>query len=192
MGCSIPPWIGGEKTIYNCIKGDSQRLNSIVELSRCPSDEPTGIEVCIPIKQDMMWRLHREAADYLKYWAELPTIVNMDNGSNERMMKFRNTPATLQGEGWNIRPRCDGTAIAVAFMGGVSYRMSDGIPLMLGYAFAPGNLPNRNWMKIGYSFDIMTNPLNIYGKGTHELMLNYCLFPPPPVVPKHGNPFILQ
>jgi hypothetical protein len=23
---------------------------------------------------------------------------------------------------------------------GVSYRMSDGIPLMLGYAFAPGNL----------------------------------------------------
>lgn len=75
---------------------------------------------------------------------------------------------------------------------GVSYRMSDGIPLMLGYAFAPGNLPNKNWMKIGYSFDIMTNPLNTYGKGTHELMLNYCIFPPPPVVPKHGNPFILQ
>lgn len=76
--------------------------------------------------------------------------------------------------------------------GGASYRLQDGIPLMLGYAFAPGNLPNKNWLKIGYSFDIMTNPLNTYGRGTHELMLNYCLFPPPPVVPKHGNPFILQ
>lgn len=76
--------------------------------------------------------------------------------------------------------------------GGASYRMSDGIPLMLGYAFAPGNMPSKNWLKFGYSFDIMTNPLNTYGKGTHELMLNYCMFPPPPVVARHGNPFILQ
>lgn len=76
--------------------------------------------------------------------------------------------------------------------GGLSYRMSDGIAAMLGYAFAPNNEPNKNWMKIGYSFDIMTNPLKEYGKGTHELMLNYCLFPPPPAVPRHGNPFILQ
>lgn len=76
--------------------------------------------------------------------------------------------------------------------GGVSYRMSDGIPIMLGYGFAPGNRPSDHWLKFGYSFDIMTNPLNTYGKGTHELMVNYCMFPPPPVVPRHGNPFILQ
>lgn len=76
--------------------------------------------------------------------------------------------------------------------GGVSYRLSDGIPLMLGYAFAPGNMPSKNWLKFGYSFDIMTNALNPYGKGTHELMINYCMFPPPPVVARHGNPFILQ
>lgn len=76
--------------------------------------------------------------------------------------------------------------------GGVSYRMSDGVPIMIGYGFAPGFNPSKNWLKFGYSFDIMTNPLNTYGKGTHELMLNYCMFPPPPVVPRHGNPFILQ
>lgn len=75
---------------------------------------------------------------------------------------------------------------------GVTYRMADGIPFMLGYAFAPQQNPSKNWMKIGYSFDVMTNPLKEYGKGTHELMLNYCFFPPPPVVPRHGNPFILQ
>ena len=70
--------------------------------------------------------------------------------------------------------------------------MSDGIPIMIGYGFAPGNRPSDHWLKFGYSFDIMTNPLNTYGKGTHELMVNYCMFPPPPVVPRHGNPFILQ
>ncbi len=78
------------------------------------------------------------------------------------------------------------------FWGGLSYRMSDAIAVMAGFAFAPNNEPSKNWAKIGYSFDIMTNPLNAYGKGTHELMLNYCMFPPPPVVPRHGNPFILQ
>ncbi|MBI3135942.1 MAG: PorP/SprF family type IX secretion system membrane protein [Bacteroidetes bacterium] len=81
---------------------------------------------------------------------------------------------------------------AAYLWGGVSYRMSDGIPIMLGYGFAPRNEPSKNWLKFGYSFDIMTNALNPYGKGTHELMLNYCMFPPPPVVARHGNPFILQ
>jgi type IX secretion system PorP/SprF family membrane protein len=76
--------------------------------------------------------------------------------------------------------------------GGMSYRMSDAIALQLGYAFSPANKTSQNMLKFGYSFDIMTNPLNTYGKGTHELMLNFCMFPPPPAVPRHGNPFILQ
>lgn len=78
------------------------------------------------------------------------------------------------------------------FWGAVSYRYSDAIALMAGYGFSPSKNPNKDVMKIGYSFDIMTNPLNTYGKGTHELMLNYCMFPPAPIVPRHGNPFILQ
>ena len=76
--------------------------------------------------------------------------------------------------------------------GGLSYRMTDAVALQLGYAFSPKNNASENMLKFGYSFDIMTNPLNVYGKGTHELMLNYCMFPPPPAVPRHGNPFILQ
>ncbi len=75
---------------------------------------------------------------------------------------------------------------------GISYRLSDGIPILIGYGFSPKNNPALNFLKFGYSFDIMTNALNTYGKGTHELMLNYCMFPPPPVIPRHGNPFILQ
>ena len=76
--------------------------------------------------------------------------------------------------------------------GGFSYRLADAVALQLGYAFSPANKTSVNMLKFGYSFDVMTNPLNTYGKGTHELMLNFCMFPPPPAVPRHGNPFILQ
>lgn len=76
--------------------------------------------------------------------------------------------------------------------GGFTYRLSDAVALQLGYAFSPANKTSQNMLKFGYSFDIMTNPLNQYGKGTHELMVNFCMFPPPPAIPRHGNPFILQ
>ncbi|WP_072032208.1 PorP/SprF family type IX secretion system membrane protein [Crocinitomix catalasitica] len=75
---------------------------------------------------------------------------------------------------------------------GVTYRYIDAIGIMVGYAFSPSDNVNTNMFKIGYSFDIMTNALNTYGKGTHELMLNYCMFPPAPAIARHGNPFILQ
>jgi type IX secretion system PorP/SprF family membrane protein len=75
--------------------------------------------------------------------------------------------------------------------GGFSYRLKDAIAFNVGYAFSPSYKVSTNLMKIGYSFDIMTNPLNTYGKGTHELMLNFCIFPPRPVIGKHCNPFIL-
>lgn len=78
------------------------------------------------------------------------------------------------------------------FWGAVSYRMSDAIAVMVGYGFSPKANVKQDMFKFGYSFDIMTNPLNTYGKGTHELMVNYCMFPPAPIVPRSGNPFILQ
>lgn len=75
--------------------------------------------------------------------------------------------------------------------GGITYRLKDAIAFNVGYAFSPSYKVSKNMMKIGYSFDIMTNPLNTYGKGTHELMFNFCIFPPRPVIGKHSNPFIL-
>jgi len=120
---TVTSWINGEQSVYNCIKGDSTRLHSVLELSRCDSTEPSGIEVCVPVKQSSMWVFHREAADFFKYWNNLPTIVNMDSGHFDRMMAFRNTAPTLKGEGWNIRPKSDGSASGVAFMGGVAYRI---------------------------------------------------------------------
>lgn len=120
---TVTSWINNEKTVYNCIKGDSIRLNNIIELGRFESNEPTGIEICIPVKQSDIWTFHREACDFFKYWEVLPTIINMDIGHMDNMDKFRSTLPTLKGECWNIRPKSDGNAIGIAFMGGVSYRI---------------------------------------------------------------------
>lgn len=68
--------------------------------------------------------------------------------------------------------------------GGATYRLSDAVAVMAGFG--------KDNFKVGYSFDIMTNPLNEHGKGTHELMVSYCIFPPAPTITRWGLPNILQ
>lgn len=76
--------------------------------------------------------------------------------------------------------------------GGLSYRRSDAFALQMGYAFSPSNNIDKTLLKIGYSFDVVTNPMGKYGRISHELMLDFCLFPPKPSAARSGNPFILQ
>ena len=120
---TVTSWVDGEKAVYNCIKGDSTRLHSVIELSRCKTDEPSGIEVAVPVKQSSLWTFHQEAANFFKYWENLPTIINLTEGYQKIITNFRSIAPTLKGEGWNIRPRADGSAVGVAFMGGVPYRI---------------------------------------------------------------------
>lgn len=118
---TVTSWINGEKSIYQCVKGDSSKLHSAMLLSRSPSEEPTGIEIQIPVSQSSLWTVHREASNFYKHWPELPTILNMADEDKERMEKFRSNPPTLKGEGWEIRPKSDSTATGVAYMGWVAY-----------------------------------------------------------------------
>lgn len=118
---TVTSWVNGEKSIYQCVKGDSSKLHSALLLSRSPSDEPTGIEIKIPVKQSSIWTVHREASNFYKHWPEMPTILNMADDDKERMEKFRSNPPTLKGEGWEIRPKSDSNATGVAYMGWVAY-----------------------------------------------------------------------
>lgn len=70
------------------------------------------------------------------------------------------------------------------FWGGLTYRLSDAIAFMAGYA--------KDNFKVGYSFDAMTNPLSEYGRGTHELMVSYCIFPPKKPIARTGFLFSLE
>lgn len=67
------------------------------------------------------------------------------------------------------------------FYGGLSYRVSDAVALMVGI------IPIRNFV-IGYSYDITINKLSNISRGTHEIALRYCYIIPPPPVTIHRNP----
>jgi len=65
--------------------------------------------------------------------------------------------------------------------GGLTYRTVDAIGLMLGF------MPIKN-MTVGYSYDITTNKLASVSRGSHEIMVKYCYFLPPPPVTKAAHP----
>jgi len=132
--CTVTSWINGEKSIYQCIKGDTSTLPTILLLSRTPSDEPQGLEVSIPIKNSDLYSFHEEAANYFKYWAVLPQILNMNEEYKEKLENFRKLPASLSGDGWEVRAKSDYTATGVALMAGVGYpidwnKISTSLPL---------------------------------------------------------------
>lgn len=119
----VTSWINGEKTVYQCIKGDSTKLHSSILVSREPSTDRSGIEITVPIRQNAWHTYHREAINFYRNWPQMPTIMNLEEHEIEELNKWRNTPATLKGEGWEVRPKVDGNASAIAYMGWVPYQI---------------------------------------------------------------------
>lgn len=98
------------------------------------------------------------------------------------------------------------------FYAGLTYRHTDAFAILLGFQMklyttssvsVAGNLDSgtlgrigresaADVLKIGYSYDVMTGPLSEYGFGSHELVVNYCVFPPAAAIHRYGNVFILQ
>jgi type IX secretion system PorP/SprF family membrane protein len=68
--------------------------------------------------------------------------------------------------------------------GGLSFRTSDAIAVMLGYSPIPK-------LQVGYSYDITVNKLASVSRGSHEMMVKYCYFIPPPPKTKARHPRML-
>jgi hypothetical protein len=117
---TVTSWYEGTKTVYQCIKGDTTKLHAVFRLSRTQSDEPSGIEVAIPVRQNSMWTFHGVVSKFYRYWDVLPTIHNLSMDETKKMEDFRKNVATLKGEGWEVRP-AGSSAKGVAFMGYVAY-----------------------------------------------------------------------
>jgi type IX secretion system PorP/SprF family membrane protein len=69
--------------------------------------------------------------------------------------------------------------------GGATYRISDGIGIMLGYEAKINNLTK---FVVGYSYDVTTNKLSNISRGSHEFVLRYIKLLPPPPVQKSKHP----
>jgi len=97
------------------------------------------------------------------------------------------------------------------FYAGLTYRHTDAIAIQLGLQMKQftknskptgsndsgslgqnGRASDPDVWKVGYSYDVMTGPLNEYGFGSHELVFNYCMFSPAAAIHRYGNVFILQ
>jgi type IX secretion system PorP/SprF family membrane protein len=65
--------------------------------------------------------------------------------------------------------------------GGLTFRTSDAVAVMIGYS------PIRNF-NLGYSYDINIHKLASVSRGSHEMMLKYCYFLPPPPKTKARHP----
>ena len=68
--------------------------------------------------------------------------------------------------------------------GGLTFRTSDAIAVMLGYSPTPK-------FQVGYSYDITVNKLASVSRGSHEMMVKYCYFIPPPPKTKARHPRML-
>jgi hypothetical protein len=124
---TVTSWINGERSIYQCIKGDSTKLPASILISREASTDLSGLEICVPVKQGDWYTYHREAINFYRNWPTMPTINRLSDEDRESLNKWRNTPATLKGEGWEVRPKVDGNANAVAYMGWVPYNIDGNV-----------------------------------------------------------------
>jgi len=68
--------------------------------------------------------------------------------------------------------------------GGLSFRTSDAVAIMLGYSPIPK-------LQVGYSYDITINKLASISRGSHEMLVKYCYFLPPPPKTKARHPRML-
>lgn len=67
------------------------------------------------------------------------------------------------------------------YYGGLTFRTSDAIALMLGY------MPMKD-LTVGYSYDITVNKLASISRGSHELLVKYCIYLPEPKIQKARHP----
>ena len=68
--------------------------------------------------------------------------------------------------------------------GGLTYRNVDAVGVMLGW------MPIQN-LSIGYSYDVTTNKLASVSRGSHEILLKFCFYLPPPPITKSNHPICL-
>lgn len=120
----VTSWKNGVKTIYNAVKGTNER--QMVKLFSLPSDEPSGIEVTIPVKNGDEVSFKNKSIEFFKYWKIQPKLI----GASQQEIDSFQTPVILEGKGWQItksfNSKWSGVS-AIAVMGNISYPIQWGL-----------------------------------------------------------------
>jgi hypothetical protein len=106
----------GKKRIITCpISGEpSQDYEG-------PTEEESGIEICIPVKREDVDAFVQNALNFYKYWPVRPAIIGVSQSKMDEYFKPIDARALFFGEKWTIRPAGYGKDEAVCVMGNVPY-----------------------------------------------------------------------
>lgn len=109
----------GIKTSYSLYLDESQEGRGAVLASE-RSDEPSGIEVVIPVKQGDTDAFHERAVRLFTHWEPRPQLHHL---AAAREPQLKRAMPLLQGAGWEIHPhQCRyGTPPSRVFMGNLPY-----------------------------------------------------------------------
>lgn len=107
---SITNFRGGVKRIYSVFK-DETGCPAIAFLSETKTDEPDGVEVSFPVRQDDIRKFNDVVCKTLQYFDPLPRLENTQ-------LELNPVEYDGQGEGWGIKL---GRGDCRVIIGGVAY-----------------------------------------------------------------------
>ena len=110
---SVVSRVGGSKYTYSAYIGENG-IPTIALLNEVTSDEPSGLEVIIPVKTGDYTQFERKVWNVLQYFKPLPTITGID----ESHLNFQVPTYVVEGTGWGIRTQDSGPRV---IQGGVHY-----------------------------------------------------------------------
>lgn len=109
----INSYVDGIHYTYNAYI-DETNLGQIALLSQNPSDEESGVEIVVPVKQEDISAFKRSVERYLRFFKIKPVILGLTSGELEEL--FRD-PIT-SGTGWAYYPN---VGRPTAVMGNIGY-----------------------------------------------------------------------
>ncbi len=88
--------IDGKRMQYTCYLNE-EMTPAIRLMAEGETDEPNGLTVQVPVKEDDMRSFKNEALTVFKYFPQLPTIIGLDEE-----FELEEREVVLEGKGWRI------------------------------------------------------------------------------------------
>lgn len=118
----VTSYMDGKKTTYNCVL-DKSGVGALIHLTTEDTNEETGLEITIPVKNSDLINFKLKSLNFFRYWNVYPNIVGI---SEEELNQYKNTTEPmLNGDGWEIYSVTQGTySGAFVVMGNISYPLN--------------------------------------------------------------------
>lgn len=112
----VTSYYNGKKTIYNAAL-DATGVGSMVKLIQEDSNEPSGIEVSIPVKSGDESLFISKSVTFFKFWDVKPELIGIDSNITDKSPKV-----LISGNGWDVcQPDNGYNYTSYALMGNIAY-----------------------------------------------------------------------